>query len=102
MLEAFDVPQRDRCQVVTEHKGAQLVIEDTGLDFKRTSNLVAITVTTTPRSENAKQAFYAAATRLLKADCNIEPTDVMVSIVTNTKADWSFGEGVAQNLTEAL
>ena len=38
----------------------------------------------------------------LERSCGIKPTDVMVSIVENTHADWSFGFGRAQFLTGEL
>ena len=36
MVEAFQVPLRDRYQIVTEHEVTHLVMEDTGLGFERT------------------------------------------------------------------
>jgi hypothetical protein len=38
----------------------------------------------------------------LEKDCGISPDDLMVSIVTNRDADWSFGKGEAQFLTGKL
>jgi hypothetical protein len=49
-----------------------------------------------------KKTFYGELCRELKACCGIEPSDVVVSIVTNTDADWSFGNGRAQFLTGEL
>jgi hypothetical protein len=40
--------------------------------------------------------------RLLKVRCGIESSDVIVSMVTNTDADWSFGYGRAQFKTGEL
>lgn len=102
VLTAFKVPQRDRYQIVTEHKPYHFVIQDTGLGIERTRNLVVLTVVTSPRSTESKQAFYAELTRELEEHCGIAPTDVIVSIVGNTTADWSFGNGVAQYVTGEL
>lgn len=102
VLAAFQVPERDRYQIVTEHKPNQLVIQDTGLGIERTNNIVVVTVVTSPRSLEAKQTFYRTLTEELREDCQIEPSDVMVSVVTNTTADWSFGNGVAQYVTGEL
>ncbi len=38
----------------------------------------------------------------LKTECGISPEDVMISITENGNADWSFGLGEAQFLTEKL
>ena len=45
MLEAFKVPERDRYQIVHEHKPETMIIEDTGLDIPRTDKVVVVSVT---------------------------------------------------------
>jgi hypothetical protein len=40
MLENFDAPDRDRYQIITEHKRGQIIAEDTGLGFERTDDIV--------------------------------------------------------------
>jgi hypothetical protein len=49
-----------------------------------------------------KEKFYAELCRELKENCAIDPNDVIVSIVTNSAADWSFGNGKAQFITGEL
>ena len=102
VLSAFEVPVRDRYQIVHENKAKHMVIEDTGLNVTRTRNLVVGRVITSPRPEEQKQKFYAELSRELKESCGIEGSDLMVSITTNSKGDWSFGNGVAQYLTGDL
>lgn len=102
VLSAFEVPVRDRYQIVHENKAKHMVIEDTGLNLTRTRNLVVVRVITSPRPEEQKQKFYAELNRELKESCGIEGSDLMVSITTNSKGDWSFGNGVAQYLTGDL
>lgn len=102
VLSAFEVPVRDRYQIVHENKAKHMVIEDTGLNLTRTRNLVVVRVITSPRPEEQKQKFYAELSRELKESCGIEGSDLMVSITTNSKGDWSFGNGVAQYLTGDL
>jgi hypothetical protein len=102
MLIAFGVPERDRYQIVHEHPAAHMIIEDTGLDIARSRNMVVVTVNSRPRASEAKQKLYAELCRELKENCGIESSDVMVNIVTNTDADWSFGFGRAQFLTGEL
>jgi hypothetical protein len=102
MLTALRVPERDRYQIYQEHAPNHFIVQDTGLGIPRTNNVVVVTVISRPRAEEMKKAFYAELCRELKAACGIEPNDVIVSIVTNTDADWSFGNGVAQFLTGEL
>lgn len=102
VLTAFDVPERDRYQVVNEHKALRMVIEDTGLGITRTNNIVVVSVVSRERSKHAKQLFYSELCRELEASCVIKPSDVMVSITINADVDWSFGNGAAQFITGEL
>jgi hypothetical protein len=98
MLAAFKVPERDRYQIVNEHKPSRMIVEDTGLGIPRTDKIVLVQVITRPRGKEAKQNFYRLLTQELQTSCGIAPTDVMVSLVENTDEDWSFGLGRAQFL----
>lgn len=102
MLAAFKVPQRDRYQIVHEHRPGTMIVEDTGLGIPRTEKVVFLQVTSRPRGREAKEAFYRLLTEELERSCGIAPSDVVVSIVENTDEDWSFGLGRAQFLTGDL
>jgi len=102
MLAAFKVPERDRYQIVHEHKRSRMIVEDTGLDIPRTDDVVMLQVTTRPRGRAAKELFYRLLVEELERSCGIAPSDVMVSMVENTDEDWSFGHGRAQFLTGEL
>lgn len=102
MVKAFGVPERDRYQIVHQHPAHELIIEDTGLGFKRSKNLVVISVTSNQRSDKQKKIFYQTMVEELGEKCGIEPNDILISIVTNGAADWSFGFGEAQFLTGQL
>jgi hypothetical protein len=102
MVTAFKVPERDRYQIVREHAPSRMIIEDTGLGIERTPNLMVLQVTTRPRSRAMKQTFYRSLVENLEAACGIAPSDVVVTFVTNTDEDWSFGFGHAQFLTGEL
>lgn len=102
VLTAFKVPERDRYQIVHENKPYQMVIQDTGLGIERTDNIVVLRVFTSPRSEEQKALFLTELCRELHEQCGILPNDVMVSFISNTRSDWSFGNGVAQYVTGEL
>ncbi len=63
MVDAFGVPERDRYQIVHQHRPEQL---------------------------------YAQIAERIEKECGVAKTDVMISIVENGDADWSFGMGEAQ------
>jgi len=98
MLAAFQVPERDRYQIVNEHKPSRMIVEDTGLGIPRTEHVIVVQVITRPRGKEAKQRFYKLLVEELEKSCGIAPSDVMVSMVENTDEDWSFGLGRAQFL----
>ncbi|MDF2053110.1 tautomerase family protein [Priestia megaterium] len=102
MLEAFGVPERDRYQIVHQHPAHEMIIEDTGLGFERSKDLVIISVTSKQRTEEQKQDLYRLIVKELGESCGIQPNDIMISIVENGNADWSFGMGEAQFLTGKL
>ena len=102
MVEAFNVPERDRYQIVHQHPANELIIQDTGLGLNRSKDLVVISITSKTRTESQKEKLYALLAEKLEAECGISPEDVMVSITENGDADWSFGLGEAQFLTGKL
>jgi phenylpyruvate tautomerase PptA (4-oxalocrotonate tautomerase family) len=102
MVNAFNVPKRDRYQIVREHAPSRMIVEDTGLGIERTPNMLVLQITTRPRSRAMKQAFYSSLVERLADRCGISPSDVVVTFVTNTDEDWSFGLGRAQFLTGEL
>lgn len=102
MLAAFKVPEGDRYQLVHEHKPSRMIVEDTGLGIPRTKDVVFLQVTTRPRPSAQKEAFYRLLVAELEKSCGIKPSDVVVSMVSSTDEDWSFGHGRAQFLTGEL
>jgi phenylpyruvate tautomerase PptA (4-oxalocrotonate tautomerase family) len=102
MLAAFKVPERDRYQIVHEHRPASMIMEDTGLGIPRTEKFICIQVTTRPRTREEKELFYRLVVEELGKACGIAPTDAMINMVTCQDEDWSFGLGRAQFLTGEL
>jgi phenylpyruvate tautomerase PptA (4-oxalocrotonate tautomerase family) len=98
MLDVFAAPPRDRYQVLTEHRPGQLICEDTGLGLERTDDLVVLQVFQQGRSEEQKRALYAGLARRLEEAAGLAPSDLIVSVIGNSREDWSFGLGRAQFL----
>ncbi|SFI11318.1 tautomerase family protein [Halpernia frigidisoli] len=100
--QSFETPDRDRYQLVTQHKQNEMVFLDTGLGFERSKNLVVIQVFTSPRDVKMKQKFYKLMSEKLNQKCGLDGKDLFISIMTNNKEDWSFGHGDAQYITGEL
>ena len=101
-VSAFEVPQRDRYQILTEHKPGRMVLLDTGLGFERTDNAIVVQVFTSPRATVMKKKFCELMAEKLNTHCGLDPKDLLVSFMTNTDVDWSFGYGEIQYLNGKL
>lgn len=102
VVDAFDIPQRDRFQIVAEHKSEQMIIQDIGLGFERTDNVVVIQMTTTPRTLASRKLFYGLTAKRLYKECSIAPSDLIINIIAVSESNWSFGNGEAQFLNGSI
>lgn len=78
------------------------MLHDTGLGYSRSDKVVLLTLISRPRPQQQKVEFYRLLAEQLHAECGLSPDDLIVSLVENTDADWSFGRGRAQFLTAEL
>jgi phenylpyruvate tautomerase PptA (4-oxalocrotonate tautomerase family) len=96
MVDTLGVPERDRFQVITEHPPEYLVFNPDYLDIRRSEDIVLVQITlSVGRTTEQKQAFYARLASLLREDPGLRPEDLAISLVENTREDWSFGNGEA-------
>jgi len=96
LVETMNVPQRDRFQVITEHRKDRFVYNPSYLGVERTDRIVFVQVFLSKgRTTEQKQAFYASVARRM-ANAGMRPGDLAVALVENTREDWSFGNGIAQ------
>jgi phenylpyruvate tautomerase PptA (4-oxalocrotonate tautomerase family) len=102
VVDAFEVPPRDRYQVVYTHPAHEIVAWDTGLGIDRSARRVVVHVVSRRRTREKKEKFYELAAVKLAERCGLDPADLVVSITENDDEDWSFGHGRAQFLTGEL
>jgi phenylpyruvate tautomerase PptA (4-oxalocrotonate tautomerase family) len=98
MLDTFDAPVGDRYQVITEHKPGHIIVEDSGLGFQRSVNIVVVQIFQQGRDEAKKVKMYQALAERLEQETGLSPEDLIISVTANTRGDWSFGRGTAQFL----
>jgi 4-oxalocrotonate tautomerase len=97
--EHFNVPARDRFQIINEHKPEHLIYDPHYLDIDRTDAIVFIQIFLREgRTDEQKKAFYARVAELLQENPGMSPQDVFITLFENTSADWTFGNGRAQML----
>lgn len=95
-LETWKIPEKDRFQIFHETKPADLQIDKEMWDVERTDDNIVFHVFTSPRTSDMKAAFYARLPQLLEQKVGLRPEDVFVSLASNTREDWSFGNGKMQ------
>jgi 4-oxalocrotonate tautomerase len=100
IVDAFETPERDRYQLVTEHAPDQMTIQDHGLGIDRSENIVVIHMINRhgKKTRTQKEKLYASLARNLNRDCGLDPADLVVSITENESEDWSLGYGKTQFL----
>ncbi|MFK0007120.1 tautomerase family protein [Paenarthrobacter sp. NPDC090520] len=102
ILTEYGIPERDYFHILTEHPQGQIVAQDAGLGFERSSGVVMIQIFTQGgRSQMAKSSLFEAIASGL-AGVGIAGEDVFVGYVENTAGDWSFGFGRSQYVTGEL
>jgi phenylpyruvate tautomerase PptA (4-oxalocrotonate tautomerase family) len=96
MASTISVPVDDRFHILTEH-AAGLIFDAHYLGIERSSDWVAIQITLRQgRSVEMKQALYRRIVANLGERPGLRPEDVLICLVENELADWSFGNGEAQ------
>ena len=95
MVEAIDVPERDRFQLLTEHEPGDLVFDSEYLGIARSDNIVIIQITISAgRSLEKKRRLYRRIVDNL-GELGVRREDVWINLVEVAKENWSFGNGVA-------
>jgi len=97
MVQAFNVPPKDRFQVLTRHASQEISCTPEYLDIAHGERVAFIQITCNEgRTLEMKKALYAKLATSIEATGAIKAADVIVSLVEVRKENWSFGNGVAQ------
>src|SRR6185312_12911424 len=75
IVEAFGVPERDRYQIVHEHRVSRIVVEDTGLDIPHTDKTVFLKAPAASARRSKRRTSTASSVRSLrKPAASVHPT----------------------------
>jgi len=98
MIDIANVPLHDKFQVITRHEPDELVYPKEGyLGIDYTDDLVMIQVTwVASRSIEVKKKFYQRIARELHEKHGFRKQDIWITLVDNSREDWSFGNGEMQ------
>lgn len=97
LVQCFDVPRKDRFQIIEVLPARQLVMDPDYMAQEGRSKAALIFQVSAgrPRTEAQRRSFYAELVKRLESSVGIRPADVMVVISTNQTAEWSFSQGIA-------
>ena len=96
MATTVKVPVDDRFHILTEHASG-LIYDPHYLGIERSPDWVAIQITFRKgRTVEMKQALYRRIVANLAGNPGLRPEDVLICLLENDLADWSFGNGEAQ------
>lgn len=101
-VNCFQIPDRDRYQIVTQHDPNEMVLLDTNLGFTRSKDAIVIQVFSRKRGKEAKLNFYRQVATELTQALQIKGSEILISLVENGDAVWSFGWGEAQFVSGKL
>jgi phenylpyruvate tautomerase PptA (4-oxalocrotonate tautomerase family) len=104
MVESFNVPEKDRFQVIHQHEPHELIFDRDYEGGPRSDDFVLIAITTgKPRSTEVKLAFYARLAQRLAESPGLRPEDLMVVVTTGLGDEWSMSGGKpVQGLLQAM
>jgi phenylpyruvate tautomerase PptA (4-oxalocrotonate tautomerase family) len=92
IVEVFGAAVIERYQIITEHRPGRIITFDSGLGEGRNDDVVVIQIVQSGRSEAQKRALYRELTDRLHDRLSLREDDLIVTIVENTHADWSFSD----------
>ncbi len=96
VVQAIGVPAEDRFQVVTRHESGDMIWDHTFLDVARSDRGVFVNITlAVGRDDDQKRELYAAIVRNVTTRAVVRPQDVLIVLTETSRANWSFGNGVA-------
>jgi phenylpyruvate tautomerase PptA (4-oxalocrotonate tautomerase family) len=99
LVSSIDIPVEDRFQLIHEYQAQQFITDKTYLGIERSDNLVIIQIILRAgRAPEIKKKLYQTLANHLADKPGLRKEDVLVTLIENQDADWSFGNGIAQRL----
>lgn len=98
MVEVANVPAHDKFQIINRHAADEVIYPQEGyLGLNYTPGLIIIQVTWVGgRSTDIKKKFYRQIADEIHEKGGVRKQDVWITLVDNSREDWSFGNGEMQ------
>jgi phenylpyruvate tautomerase PptA (4-oxalocrotonate tautomerase family) len=95
IVEVLGAAVTERYQIITEHRPGRIITFDSGLGEGRSDDVVIVQIVQSGRTETQKRALYRELADRLYDRLALREDDLIVTVVENTHADWSFTDELA-------
>jgi phenylpyruvate tautomerase PptA (4-oxalocrotonate tautomerase family) len=96
LVSAIGIPPDDRFQLITEHSRDDFIFDRNYLGIPHSDAFVIVQITLrSGRSNELKKTLYRSIADNLADQPGLRREDVMIVLIENELADWSFGNGIA-------
>ena len=92
IVDVLGAAVTERYQIITEHRPGRIITFASGLGEGRTDDVVVIQIVQSGRTRAQKRELYRELTERLHDRLSLRADDLIVTIVENSHADWSFTE----------
>lgn len=96
IVEVFGTAVTERYQIITEHRPGRIITFEHGLGEGRTDDIVVIQIVQSGGTQPQKRALYRELTDRLYDRLALRSDDLIVTIIENSHADWSFTEDATE------
>ena len=97
LIDTFGIPENDLFQIIEELDNDNIIYPPQYLGIPHTEKMIYIRVTAKlGRSTQMKQALYRAIADEIYRRIQHNSNNLVISLIENSKADWSFGKSEAQ------
>ncbi|WP_313090182.1 tautomerase family protein [Chryseobacterium flavum] len=98
MIQEFNVPEDDYFHIFEQISPSRLFFPDQYLGMKHDAGILFIQIiAATGRTREQKQKLYKSIATEISASININPQNIIITLLENSKENWSFGNGELQN-----
>ncbi|AJW63755.1 4-oxalocrotonate tautomerase [Elizabethkingia miricola] len=97
LIEEFNIPSKDYFHIIESLKNNQLKYPEEYLGIPHTNAIIFIQITAASgRNIEQKRSLYKSIVSHIESTTGISPQEIIITLVENTKENWSFGNGEQQ------
>jgi phenylpyruvate tautomerase PptA (4-oxalocrotonate tautomerase family) len=97
LIKEFNIPEDDYFHIIESIKPSQLRYPQTYLGVKHTEAIIFIQITAAiGRSGEQKRNLYKSIALHIKNSTQINPQEIIITLIETAKENWSFGNGEQQ------